>query len=133
MFHIHQEINICSQITKFIPIIEVAEETFRDHLSETDQTKTRGDLRDIDKDGKISATDKVIPFGQFYNHKNKNQTRIFLLVSCFQENATVLKKILKTSLTKNMPKPAKLQQASNSVSKDAKSELFSKTKRNWEL
>ena len=55
--------NVIQETQAEAALVEVAEETFRDHLSETDQTKTRGDLRDIDKDGKFSATDKVVPFG----------------------------------------------------------------------
>ena len=80
---------------KIIVLIEVAEETFQDHLSETDrdQNKTEEDRRDIDKDGETSATDKVVPFGQFHGLQNKNQTRISLLVSYFQENATNWKKL----------------------------------------
>ena len=73
----------------------MAEETFRDHLSETDQTKTRGDLRDINKDGKISATDKVVPFGQFHGPQKQKPNTDFSLGFVFPGECYGLKKDIK--------------------------------------
>ena len=71
--------NVIQETQAEAALVEVAEETFRDHLSETDQTKTRGDLRDIDKDGQTSATNKVVPFGQLNGpQKQKPNTDFFL-------------------------------------------------------
>ena len=59
----------------------MGEEIFQDHLitSDREQTKAMGDLKDNIKDGKISSTDKVVPFEQSPHFKNQKSTTDFSL------------------------------------------------------
>ena len=87
-------------------LIEVAEETFQDHLSETDrdQTKTGGDFRDINKDGKTSATDKVVPCGKLPGPKSKKSNIDFTLGFVIPGECYELKKDIQNIFDKEYSK-----------------------------
>ena len=106
--------NVIQETQAEAALIEVTEETFQDHLSETDrdQNKTGGDCRDINKDGKTSATDKVVPFGQFHGPQKQKPNKDFSWF-CISRRMPQTEKDIKKSLTKNSPKLVIHQQVSN--------------------
>ena len=123
--------NVVKETQAEAAILEMVETIFQDHLNSTNQEQSKevGDLRDIFKEGKTPTTDKVVPFDQSFDLKNKKSNSDFLLVLFFQENATSWKKIFKISLTKNISKSVCFQHPFNNASPIPTLELYFEMKK----